>query len=170
MEYNKVIFTPLACIFIYYIPLRAFWNFYHMICPLSLSLSLSFLSTVPALRAIGDQESQDGLYSKWQMFLAYIFHILPFSILSVFIFTSFLYWWVVSMYVFVTGRNIQSEFSFGGMQAAFPLRFNGSHILNVHHSSIFYSCLFSSQDSWDAPRQLALPVFHCSCPGAAYYR
>lgn len=50
---------------------------------------------VPALRAISDQESQDGLYSKWQMFLAYIFHILPFSILSVAIFTSFLYWWVV---------------------------------------------------------------------------
>lgn len=28
------------------------------------------------------------------MFLAYIFHHLPFSILSVCIFTSFLYWWV----------------------------------------------------------------------------
>lgn len=54
-----------------------------------------FSLTVPALRAISDQESQDGLYSKWQMFLAYIFHILPFSILSVAIFTSFLYWWVV---------------------------------------------------------------------------
>lgn len=118
--YNKVIFTPLACIFIYYNPLRTFWNCYHIIHALSLSftythtLSLCFLSTVPALRAIGDQESQDGLYSKWQMFLAYIFHILPFSILSVFIFTSFLYWWVVSTYVFVTGRNVQPEFSFGG--------------------------------------------------------
>lgn len=53
---------------------------------------LNAVALFPALRAIGDQESQDGLYSKWQMFLAYIFHILPFSILSVIIFTSFLYW------------------------------------------------------------------------------
>lgn len=53
---------------------------------------LNAVALFPALRAIGDQESQDGLYSKWQMFLAYVFHILPFSILSVFIFTSFLYW------------------------------------------------------------------------------
>uniref|UniRef100_A0A7N6F718 ATP-binding cassette sub-family G member 5 n=1 Tax=Anabas testudineus TaxID=64144 RepID=A0A7N6F718_ANATE len=43
---------------------------------------LNAVALFPALRAIGDQESQDGLYSKWQMFLAYIFHILPFSILS----------------------------------------------------------------------------------------
>uniref|UniRef100_A0A7N6C2S3 ABC transporter domain-containing protein n=1 Tax=Anabas testudineus TaxID=64144 RepID=A0A7N6C2S3_ANATE len=55
---------------------------------------LNAVALFPALRAIGDQESQDGLYSKWQMFLAYIFHILPFSILSVFIFSSFLYWTV----------------------------------------------------------------------------
>lgn len=53
---------------------------------------LNAVALFPALRAIGDQESQDGLYSKWQMFLAYVFHILPFSILSVWIFTSFLYW------------------------------------------------------------------------------
>lgn len=53
---------------------------------------LNAVGLFPALRAIGDQESQDGLYSKWQMFLAYVFHILPFSILSVCIFTSFLYW------------------------------------------------------------------------------
>ena len=51
-------------------------------------------SLVPALRAMADQESKDGLYQKWQMFLAYIFHILPFSIISVFIFSSFLYWCV----------------------------------------------------------------------------
>uniref|UniRef100_A0A8C4IB47 ATP-binding cassette sub-family G member 5 n=1 Tax=Dicentrarchus labrax TaxID=13489 RepID=A0A8C4IB47_DICLA len=63
---------------------------------------LNAVALFPALRAIGDQESQDGLYSKWQMFLAYIFHTLPFSILSVFIFTSFLYWWVASVYVFAT--------------------------------------------------------------------
>uniref|UniRef100_A0A672JNZ5 ATP-binding cassette sub-family G member 5 n=2 Tax=Salarias fasciatus TaxID=181472 RepID=A0A672JNZ5_SALFA len=55
---------------------------------------LNAVALFPALRAIADQESQDGLYSKWQMFLAYIFHILPFSILSVVIFSSFLYWTV----------------------------------------------------------------------------
>ncbi|CAN9499624.1 unnamed protein product [Ophioblennius macclurei] len=55
---------------------------------------LNAVALFPALRAISDQESQDGLYSKWQMFLAYIFHILPFSVLSVVIFSSFLYWTV----------------------------------------------------------------------------
>ncbi|KAM6956217.1 ATP-binding cassette sub-family G member 5 [Aplochiton taeniatus] len=55
---------------------------------------LNAVALFPALRAIGDQESQDGLYSKWQMFLAYIFHILPFSIVSVLIFSSFIYWTV----------------------------------------------------------------------------
>ncbi|KAM4729551.1 ATP-binding cassette sub-family G member 5 [Anableps anableps] len=55
---------------------------------------LNAVSLFPALRAISDQESQDGLYSKWQMFLAYIVHILPFSILSVVIFSSFIYWTV----------------------------------------------------------------------------
>ncbi|XP_067241293.1 ATP-binding cassette sub-family G member 5 isoform X2 [Chanodichthys erythropterus] len=53
---------------------------------------LNAVALFPALRAIADQESKDGLYQKWQMFLAYIMHILPFSIISVFIFTSFLYW------------------------------------------------------------------------------
>lgn len=62
-----------------------------------------FILTVPALRAISDQESQDGLYTKWQMFLAYIFHILPLSILSVFIFTSFLYWLVINLMCFCLG-------------------------------------------------------------------
>uniref|UniRef100_A0A3Q2FV43 ATP-binding cassette sub-family G member 5 n=1 Tax=Cyprinodon variegatus TaxID=28743 RepID=A0A3Q2FV43_CYPVA len=55
---------------------------------------LNAVSLFPSLRAISDQESQDGLYSKWQMFLAYILHILPFSILSVVIFSSFIYWTV----------------------------------------------------------------------------
>uniref|UniRef100_A0A3P8UW47 ATP-binding cassette sub-family G member 5 n=1 Tax=Cynoglossus semilaevis TaxID=244447 RepID=A0A3P8UW47_CYNSE len=55
---------------------------------------LNAVALFPALRAIADQESQDGLYSKWQMFLAYIFHILPLSVLSIVIFTSFLYWTV----------------------------------------------------------------------------
>ncbi|KAJ8248317.1 hypothetical protein GJAV_G00240710 [Gymnothorax javanicus] len=58
---------------------------------------LNAVALFPALRAISDQESKDGLYQKWQMFLAYIVHILPFSIVSVFIFTSFLYW-TVGMY------------------------------------------------------------------------
>ncbi|KAG9344567.1 hypothetical protein JZ751_011239, partial [Albula glossodonta] len=58
---------------------------------------LNAVALFPALRAISDQESKDGLYHKWQMFLAYIFHILPFSIISVFIFTSFIYW-TVGMY------------------------------------------------------------------------
>lgn len=55
---------------------------------------LNAVALFPALRAISDQESQDGLYSKWQMFLAYIFHILPFSVVGVVIFSSFLYWTV----------------------------------------------------------------------------
>ncbi|KAL4641191.1 ATP-binding cassette sub-family G member 5 [Arapaima gigas] len=55
---------------------------------------LNAVALFPPLRAISDQESSDGLYHKWQMFLAYIFHILPFSIISVFIFSSFLYWTV----------------------------------------------------------------------------
>uniref|UniRef100_A0A8C8CWI6 ABC transporter domain-containing protein n=2 Tax=Oncorhynchus tshawytscha TaxID=74940 RepID=A0A8C8CWI6_ONCTS len=55
---------------------------------------LNAVALFPALRAMADQESKDGLYQKWQMFLAYIFHILPFSIISVFIFSSFLYWTV----------------------------------------------------------------------------
>lgn len=55
---------------------------------------LNAVALFPALRAISDQESKDGLYHKWQLFLAYIVHILPFSIISVFIFTSFLYWTV----------------------------------------------------------------------------
>ncbi|XP_048858710.1 ATP-binding cassette sub-family G member 5 isoform X1 [Brienomyrus brachyistius] len=55
---------------------------------------LNAVALFPALRAISDQESRDGLYQKWQMFLAYILHILPFSIISVIIFSSFLYWTV----------------------------------------------------------------------------
>ncbi|KAL2083374.1 hypothetical protein ACEWY4_021147 [Coilia grayii] len=55
---------------------------------------LNAVALFPSLRAISDQESKDGLYHKWQLFLAYILHILPFSIISVFIFTSFLYWTV----------------------------------------------------------------------------
>uniref|UniRef100_A0A8C5M667 ATP binding cassette subfamily G member 5 n=1 Tax=Leptobrachium leishanense TaxID=445787 RepID=A0A8C5M667_9ANUR len=53
---------------------------------------LNAVALFPALRAISDQEGKDGLYKKWQMLLAYIMHILPFSILSVVIFSSFVYW------------------------------------------------------------------------------
>ncbi|XP_048790766.1 ATP-binding cassette sub-family G member 5 [Lagopus muta] len=55
-------------------------------------LSSTIATAVPPLRAISDQESKDGLYHKWQMLLAYIIHILPFSILSVVIFSVFMYW------------------------------------------------------------------------------
>lgn len=53
---------------------------------------LTVFNPVPPLRAISDQESKDGLYQKWQMLLAYIIHFLPFSILSVVIFSTFMYW------------------------------------------------------------------------------
>ncbi|XP_072265876.1 ATP-binding cassette sub-family G member 5 [Pyxicephalus adspersus] len=55
---------------------------------------LNAVALFPALRAISDQESKDGLYQKWHMLLAYIFHIVPFSILSVVIFGAFIYWTV----------------------------------------------------------------------------
>ncbi|XP_069708763.1 ATP-binding cassette sub-family G member 5 [Phaenicophaeus curvirostris] len=53
---------------------------------------LNAVALFPPLRAISDQESKDGLYKKWQMLLAYIVHFLPFSIISVAIFSTFLYW------------------------------------------------------------------------------
>ncbi|XP_028580640.2 ATP-binding cassette sub-family G member 5 [Podarcis muralis] len=53
---------------------------------------LNALSLFPALRAVGDQESQDGLYQKWQMLLAYILHFLPFSIISMALFSTVIYW------------------------------------------------------------------------------
>ncbi|XP_039594119.1 ATP-binding cassette sub-family G member 5 isoform X1 [Polypterus senegalus] len=55
---------------------------------------LNAVALFPALRAISDQESADGLYEKWHMLLAYIIHILPLSIISVVFFTTFLYWTV----------------------------------------------------------------------------
>ena len=47
---------------------------------------------VPMLRAVSDQESQDGLYQKWQMLLAYVLHALPFSIIATLLFSSVWYW------------------------------------------------------------------------------
>jgi ATP-binding cassette subfamily G (WHITE) protein 5 (sterolin 1) len=47
---------------------------------------------VPVLRAVSDQESQDGLYQKWQMLLAYALHVLPFSIIATVLCTSVSYW------------------------------------------------------------------------------
>lgn len=44
------------------------------------------------LRAVSDQESQDGLYHKWQMLLAYVLHVLPFSVIATVIFSSVCYW------------------------------------------------------------------------------
>lgn len=49
-------------------------------------------NAVPPLRAISDQESKDGLYKKWQMLVAYVVHFLPFSVISVAIFSAFIYW------------------------------------------------------------------------------
>ncbi|XP_010189295.1 PREDICTED: ATP-binding cassette sub-family G member 5 [Mesitornis unicolor] len=55
---------------------------------------LNAVALFPPLRAISDQESKDGLYKKWQMLLAYIVHFLPFSVISVAIFSTFIYWTV----------------------------------------------------------------------------
>uniref|UniRef100_A0A8B9QEB2 ATP binding cassette subfamily G member 5 n=1 Tax=Apteryx owenii TaxID=8824 RepID=A0A8B9QEB2_APTOW len=55
---------------------------------------LNAVALFPPLRAISDQESKDGLYQKWQMLVAYILHFLPFSIISVAIFSAFIYWTV----------------------------------------------------------------------------
>ncbi|NXS12055.1 ABCG5 protein, partial [Neodrepanis coruscans] len=52
---------------------------------------LNAVALFPPLRAISDQESKDGLYKKWQMLLAYIVHFLPFSVISVAIFSTFMY-------------------------------------------------------------------------------
>ncbi|XP_006882381.1 PREDICTED: ATP-binding cassette sub-family G member 5 [Elephantulus edwardii] len=53
---------------------------------------LNAVTLFPVLRAISDQESQDGLYHKWQMLLAYVLHVLPFSIIATVIFSSVSYW------------------------------------------------------------------------------
>ncbi|XP_005077314.1 ATP-binding cassette sub-family G member 5 [Mesocricetus auratus] len=53
---------------------------------------LNAVNLFPMLRAVSDQESQDGLYRKWQMLLAYVLHALPFSIVATVIFTSVCYW------------------------------------------------------------------------------
>ncbi|XP_053140184.1 ATP-binding cassette sub-family G member 5 isoform X2 [Hemicordylus capensis] len=55
---------------------------------------LNALALFPALRAVGDQESKDGLYQKWQMLLAYILHFLLFSVISIALFSVFIYWTV----------------------------------------------------------------------------
>ncbi|XP_048971446.1 ATP-binding cassette sub-family G member 5 isoform X2 [Canis lupus baileyi] len=53
---------------------------------------LNAVNLFPVLRAVSDQESQDGLYQKWQMLLAYVLHALPFSVLATIIFSSVCYW------------------------------------------------------------------------------
>ncbi|XP_012611866.1 ATP-binding cassette sub-family G member 5 [Microcebus murinus] len=53
---------------------------------------LNAVNLFPVIRAVSDQESQDGLYQKWQMLLAYVLHTLPFSIASTIIFSSVSYW------------------------------------------------------------------------------
>ncbi|XP_032266969.1 ATP-binding cassette sub-family G member 5 [Phoca vitulina] len=53
---------------------------------------LNAVNLFPVLRAVSDQESQDGLYQKWQMLLAHVLHVLPFSVLATVIFSSVCYW------------------------------------------------------------------------------
>ncbi|XP_069350527.1 ATP-binding cassette sub-family G member 5 [Eulemur rufifrons] len=53
---------------------------------------LNAVNLFPVLRAVSDQESQDGLYQKWQMLLAYVLHVLPFSVVSTMLFSSVSYW------------------------------------------------------------------------------
>uniref|UniRef100_A0A8C0XIP4 ATP-binding cassette sub-family G member 5 n=1 Tax=Castor canadensis TaxID=51338 RepID=A0A8C0XIP4_CASCN len=53
---------------------------------------LNAVNLFPVLRAVSDQESQDGLYQKWQMLLAYALHVLPFSIIATVLCTSVSYW------------------------------------------------------------------------------
>ncbi|XP_069787163.1 ATP-binding cassette sub-family G member 5 isoform X2 [Narcine bancroftii] len=53
---------------------------------------LNAVALYPSLRSISDQESTDGIYQKWLMLLAYIIHILPFSVISVAIYSFFVYW------------------------------------------------------------------------------
>uniref|UniRef100_A0A8C6MUJ2 ATP-binding cassette sub-family G member 5 n=1 Tax=Mus spicilegus TaxID=10103 RepID=A0A8C6MUJ2_MUSSI len=53
---------------------------------------LNAVNLFPMLRAVSDQESQDGLYHKWQMLLAYVLHALPFSVIATVIFSSVCYW------------------------------------------------------------------------------
>uniref|UniRef100_A0A8C9DHS9 ATP binding cassette subfamily G member 5 n=1 Tax=Prolemur simus TaxID=1328070 RepID=A0A8C9DHS9_PROSS len=53
---------------------------------------LNAVNLFPVLRAVSDQESQDGLYQKWQMLLAYVLHVFPFSVVSTMLFSSVSYW------------------------------------------------------------------------------
>uniref|UniRef100_A0A8C9UQ64 ATP binding cassette subfamily G member 5 n=1 Tax=Spermophilus dauricus TaxID=99837 RepID=A0A8C9UQ64_SPEDA len=53
---------------------------------------LNAVTLFPVLRTVSDQESQDGLYQKWQMLLAYVLHVLPFSIMATLLFSSVSYW------------------------------------------------------------------------------
>uniref|UniRef100_K7FTM4 ATP binding cassette subfamily G member 5 n=1 Tax=Pelodiscus sinensis TaxID=13735 RepID=K7FTM4_PELSI len=67
---------------------------YQCVSALPYTGMLNAVALFPPLRAISDQESKDGLYQKWQILLAYILHFLPFSIISVVIFSVFIYWTV----------------------------------------------------------------------------
>ncbi|KAJ6666954.1 hypothetical protein lerEdw1_018956 [Lerista edwardsae] len=66
--------------------------FYQCVSAMPYTGLLNAVALFPALRAVGDQESKDGLYQKWQMLLAYILHFLPFSIISIALFGTFMYW------------------------------------------------------------------------------
>nr|XP_044993747.1 ATP-binding cassette sub-family G member 5 [Jaculus jaculus] len=53
---------------------------------------LNAVNLFPVLRAVSDRESQDGLYQRWHMLLAYALHVLPFSVIATVIFSSVCYW------------------------------------------------------------------------------
>ncbi|XP_042323952.1 LOW QUALITY PROTEIN: ATP-binding cassette sub-family G member 5 [Sceloporus undulatus] len=67
---------------------------YQCVAALPYTGILNALSLFPALRAVGDQESKDGLYQKWQMLLAYIVHFLPFSVIGIALYSALIYWTV----------------------------------------------------------------------------
>ena len=66
-----------------------FANVFHVINWL---LIVSPLIPVPALRDLYYRESRDGLYGPTTFLLAYFFHMLPFTVASVSIFCSVVYW------------------------------------------------------------------------------
>uniref|UniRef100_G3T255 ABC-2 type transporter transmembrane domain-containing protein n=1 Tax=Loxodonta africana TaxID=9785 RepID=G3T255_LOXAF len=53
---------------------------------------LNAVTLCSGTRAVSNQESQDSLYQKWQMLLAYVLHVLPFSVLGIMIFSTVCYW------------------------------------------------------------------------------
>ncbi|XP_007537320.1 ATP-binding cassette sub-family G member 5 [Erinaceus europaeus] len=66
--------------------------FYQFVGSMPYTGMLNAVNLFPVLRAVSDQESQDGLYPRWQMLLAYMLHSLPFSVVATLLFSSVCYW------------------------------------------------------------------------------